>query len=107
MSAALASLHAVVASVPGAAAFVEFPEPAKGGPVSQPANHRDPAKLCGSCRHFKPWPKNGNDGPNCGTCQNEAARLHGYCVGRRDGCPDFALGTYPKAHTAPVAAEAT
>jgi hypothetical protein len=90
MAAALVSLRAVIASIPGAAAFVDFPEPAQGGPVSQPV-YRDPAKLCGQCRHFKPWPSN----VRVGTCENAAARLDGYCVGHRDGCADFALGTHP------------
>lgn len=89
MSPALAALRAVVATVPGAAVFVKFPEPAKGGPVSQPAD-RNPAKLCGSCRHFKRWPSN----QRVGTCENAAARLDGYCVGHRDGCNDHAVGTY-------------
>jgi hypothetical protein len=90
MSPALAALRAVVATVPGASAFVEFPDQPQGGPVSQPAADRDPAKLCGSCRFFKPWPSN----DRVGTCQNATARKDGYSVGRRDGCSDHARGVW-------------
>jgi hypothetical protein len=89
--AAIASVRAVVATVPGAAAFVEFlPQQPQGGPMSAPA-YRDPAKLCGSCRFFKPWGSN----DRVGTCQNATARKDGYSVGRRDGCSDHAPGVWP------------
>ena len=57
--------------------------------MSPPA-YRDPAKLCGHCRFFKPWESN----DRVGTCQNASARKDGYAVGRRDGCVDFALGAH-------------